>query len=364
MTIEWLAGNRLRGTTAERPALGLPSGSVGGWVELGRTTLGSTGNNIDVNSLPDKRYYMILHNSFAASSGYLLDRYRLNGDTGSNYSSRNSTNGAADSTQTSSTEGVGTGGGSVFESGEIFTVGYIANIATKEKLLQLFSVHNEATGAGTAPDRQGGVGKHAQTTNPVTSVNCVNTNSNDFISGSQVVVLGWDPADTHTSNFWEELADVSWSSGKNISTGTFTPKKYLWLQGWITKTGSTGGSVYLRAGNGSVDTGSNYAHRYSINGGADGTQTSNSNGWFLDQGSSGSVDRWFINAFFINNASNEKLGIIHDVWSEADGASTAPERQEHVAKWANTSNQINIFDINGLTIDDFTGGQINVWGAD
>ena len=35
--VEWLAGNRIRGTTAERPNFGLPSGSVGGWVELGRT---------------------------------------------------------------------------------------------------------------------------------------------------------------------------------------------------------------------------------------------------------------------------------------------------------------------------------------
>jgi hypothetical protein len=30
-----------------------------------------------------------------------------------------------------------------------------------------------------------------------------------FNTGSQkLVVLGWDPADTHTSNFWEELASV------------------------------------------------------------------------------------------------------------------------------------------------------------
>jgi hypothetical protein len=33
-------------------------GGVGGWVELGRTTLGSAGDSISVASLPDKRYYM------------------------------------------------------------------------------------------------------------------------------------------------------------------------------------------------------------------------------------------------------------------------------------------------------------------
>jgi hypothetical protein len=31
MTIEWLAGNRIRGTTAERPSASLQSPSVGGW---------------------------------------------------------------------------------------------------------------------------------------------------------------------------------------------------------------------------------------------------------------------------------------------------------------------------------------------
>jgi hypothetical protein len=334
-------------------------GAVGGWVELGRTTLGSTGNNIDVNSLPDKRYYMILHNSFAGSSGYLLDRYRLNGDTGLKYSVRNSTNGGADDTATSSSEGVGTGGGSVFESGEIFTVGYIANIATKEKLLQLFSVHNEANGATTAPDRQGGVGKHAQTTNPVTSVNCVDTNSNDFLSGSQVVVLGWDPADTHTSNFWEELASVNGDGTGGFDTGTFTSKKYLWVQAWLDN--STSSRNNFRVGNTTVDTGSNYANRGSTDGGADSTETSVT----IVRGNATSYSTpTFFNMFIINNTSNEKLVIGHSVNQNTAGAATAPSRIEFTSKWANTSNQIDIIEAFPSSGNYNTGSIIKVWGAD
>ena len=59
-------GNSLQ--TAQ--AAGGPGGAVGGWVELGRTTLGSKNANINVSSIPDKRYYMILSN-LPATDGML-----------------------------------------------------------------------------------------------------------------------------------------------------------------------------------------------------------------------------------------------------------------------------------------------------
>ena len=94
MTIEWLAGNRLRGTTAERPVGSLTSPSVGGWVELARTTLGSAGDTISVASLPDKRYYMIISSKLV--SGNATHQFILNNDTGSNYAIRYSGDGGAE----------------------------------------------------------------------------------------------------------------------------------------------------------------------------------------------------------------------------------------------------------------------------
>ena len=357
---------RARKYYRKRPSVaggGGAGGAVGGWKELGRTTLGSAGDNINISSLATKRYNMFLVNTF--DTGATEQTIRLgNGslDTGTNYAGRGSFNGTADGTQTSDTY-MRTALTGIID--QDFCVGYLTNYATKEKLLISHWVsEGDAEGSATPPHRGQKVGKWSNTSNAFDNIGVFNRTSGNFDTGSEIVVLGYDPADTHTDNFWEELADVSWTSGKNISTGTFTPKTYLWLQGWITKTGTTSGSVYLRTGNSSVDTGSNYAHRYSINGVSDGTQTSNSYGWFLDQGSSGGTKQWFFNAFFINNASNEKLGIIHENWVNNKGSAYASGRTEHAVKWANTSNQINIFDVNGLSISDFTGGQIKVWGAD
>ena len=74
--VEWLAGNRIRGTSAEKPALALPSGSVGGWKELGRVNA-SVG---EVTGLADKRYLMVLghHIQGSGNSGLGL---QINGDT-------------------------------------------------------------------------------------------------------------------------------------------------------------------------------------------------------------------------------------------------------------------------------------------
>ena len=345
MAIEWLAGNRLRGTTAERPNLGLPSGSVGGWVELGRTTWAS-GNSINVSSLPDKRYYMILNYSDSASNYNNI--YRFNSDTGSNYAWRRSINGGTDSTSTSTT---------IIPSNSVsyddfqFTTSYIANLAGKEKLVISHGTDSSAVGAGTAPDRNEIVGKWVNTTDPIDEITMTTTSANYNLG--EVVVLGWDPADSHTTNFWEELADVEWSSGGTIDTGSFTAKKYLWVQLYFK--GNSG--VYTRFNS---DSGSNYAWRYNNNGGTDATQTSitgiTSNfGW--------GNEPHFINMFIINNSSNEKLVMSHMNFQNTAGAGNAPSRSEQVHKWANTSSQITSMQL-VTGSGNFTGGQIKVWGAD
>jgi hypothetical protein len=353
--LEWLAGNRIIGTTAERPSASLQSPSVGGWVEVGRTTLGGTSSSIDVSSLDDKRYYMILSDKkFTGNDGGTVVRY--NADSGSNYAERFSNNGGSDYSYASIAHHTW-GTANVANGGTQFTVGYVANLSSKEKLALSHSTDTNAGGAGSAPDRTEAIGKWTGS-NAISAFSDRAYNGNSVIaSGSEVVVLGWDPADSHTTNFWEPLASVDASGSSNTLSTSITSKKYLWIQGY---TENTSGSVVPRVGNSSLDSGSNYATRLSSNGGSEDLSTSANGITGLT-----STTPIFWNMFIINNASNEKLIICHVTRQNTAGAGNAPNRVEVVSKWVNTSNQIDIIGFvsttGGSTIN--SNSSMKVWGS-
>jgi len=328
----------------------ISGGAIGGWVELGRTTLGSAGDSITVGSLANKRYYMVLSNLFA-TGGNINGRYVLNADTGANYATRISTDGGADATVTS-------GNNDLFVSpaaaNPIFSVGYFSNYSTKEKLAITHSCLRSTAGAGTAPSRAEHAGKHAQTTNPITSIEAYNGSTGDFNTGSEVVVLGYDPADTHTTNFWEELASVNASgSSTNLSSGTITAKKYLWVQAWLKN--STSHTTAMTFNN---DT-TTYAYRLSDNGAADSTSTSQADISLY----SATTTPIFVNMFIINNSANEKLVIGHTINQNTAGAATEPNRRQFVGKYDNTAAQITEIDLDSSSGNWDSSSIIKVWGA-
>ena len=357
MAVTYHAGRRIQGTSTDfgDNGAGIPAVS-GGWVELGRTTLGSAGDNIDVTSLPDKRYYMVLGDF--RSSGNTIPSLRFNSDTGTNYARRQSNNGGADATATSAN--VISWGSTDSAPSQKFGFGYLANLTSKEKLWIAQMGESGTAGATNTTNRREVVAKWANTSNSISSVNVVNQSTGDFTSGSECVVLGWDPADTHTTNFWEELASVELGSAGGLSSGTFTAKKYLWVQAYTADavSGSPDGYVEFNA-----DSGTNYSHRRSHNGGADTTGTSDGIGIRID-GSGGTTPK-FHNMFIVNNSANEKLVIAHSITQQTAGAGAAPTRTESVGKWVNTSSQITRVDIiNQSAIDWGAGSIIKVWGSD
>jgi hypothetical protein len=202
------------------------------------------------------------------------------------------------------------------------------------------------------------VSKWANTTNAVNEVIARNAGGGDFTTGSEVVVLGWDESDTHTTNFWEELASVELGSAEaEIDSGTFTAKKYLWIQYYIKGAGTYDDYLELNG-----DTGTNYTHRRSQNGGSDATTVSTALGFQAFYGFSGDT---FLNMFMVNNSANEKLATYHRVLKTATGAGTAPVRLEYAGKWANTSSQVTSIKVkdNGAGSDFDTGSILKVWGS-
>ena len=351
MAITYQSGRRLQATSTD--FAGIPAVS-GGWKEVGRTTLGSANTTIDVTSLADKRYYMVL--SDVDFTTLTATRLRLNSDNAGNYASRWSADGSTDSTNTSSATTV-IHGGTPAASEPFFNVMYMSNLATKEKLIINHNVNRSTAGAGTAPTRLESVIKHAQTTNPISSVQYVAGATHSI--GSEVVVLGWDPADTHTTNFWEELLSVDPNvAGTSYTTSSFTAKKYLWIQIQKDFYGTSTSKFKLRF-NG--DTGSNYADRYSINGGA---EVTNLSGTLANISETADDSELFTNIFIINNSANEKLGTSHTVRSSTAGAGTAPNRDEGVFKWTNTASQITQLTILAGNASWIGQLRIRVWGSD
>jgi len=332
----------------------------GGWVELARTTLGSNTAPITVSSIPDKRYYMILAHNIASGNVNWNFRVGTGGtlDTGSNYADRHSQNGAGDNT-TAPANRWGDFLGN--QAKDRFTQLYISNLSGKEKLMTgHVADRGTSTGAGSAPERVEVVGKWTNTS-LIDILSLQDDGSDNMGTGSEMVVLGWDPADTHTTNFWEELASVelgsdSSSSGSlgspQMETGTFTAKKYLWVQGWIKS--STDFVTNFNSNSSSI-----FSHRYSDNGGSDGTSINSNSAWFHYGG-----DQMFVNAFIINDTSKEKLMINHIVYRGSSGAGTAPQRREIVSKWANTSDQITSIQLWKASMTISAGSTLKVWGSD
>ena len=327
------------------------AGGVGGWVQLARTTLGSSGDTITVSSLDDKRYYMIL--------GYGLDtggtigmNPRLNGDTDENYASRQSQNGGSDTAQNSSEQGRWAD----TNASDHFGVLYLSNLSSEEKLMIGHSNQQAGTGA-TAPSRFEAVSKWTNASNAVNSFTIQNFGTGSYDTNSEVVVLGWDPADTHTDNFWEELYTDSQTgqSTDNIDTGTFTNKKYLWVQLWCKGTGDT---TVKATFNNSTD--STYAYRASNDGGSEITVSTLGTNFVLHNTKAN--DDKFVNMFIVNDGTNEILGIAHTAEGNSDGADVAPQRRETVFK-RSIATAITDIEFDNDDSGSFTDWELRVWGS-
>jgi len=157
------------------------------WQKNNVENLSSSNATIDVTSLTDQKFMFVLCHSVGISAGANTGT-QLNGVTTSTYASRLSNAGGADVTNTSF---VSMQAGATATT-PYFQVGYLINISTEEKLLISNLIATSAAGSGNVPFRNETVGKHAQTTNPVSSYQWITTTAATFDADSEVVVLSSD----------------------------------------------------------------------------------------------------------------------------------------------------------------------------
>ena len=233
--------SRVSSTTANATRSGTFSGLKHPQIALRQDNGGNGVMEIDMSELKiynggltAKPYMMILGHNM--NSGNMRTGLRFNSDSGTNYAMRRSVNGASDQLNTSLNRIVS----DLDVDGSDFTVYNCMNIAAQEKLVVFDRAHQSGSGAGNAPERDEMVGKWANTSDSITSVQAYNNESGDFASGSELVVLGYDPDDEEGTSVWEELAsvDLSGGTGDSLSSGTISAKKYLWVQAYLEQSGS------------------------------------------------------------------------------------------------------------------------------
>jgi len=150
------------------------------------------------------------------------------------------------------------------------------------------------------------------------------------------------------------------STATSITTDTFTGEKFNQFLANDYRAGTHNSDGLIRVNS---DSGVNYARRNSINGAADATGTGTS-GLFYNVDNV-STDENLTVGYFINISTEEKLFIYNRCNRGGSGASSAPNRREHVGKWANTTSQITVFAFVTASADVFAvDSNITIIGSD
>lgn len=141
--------------------------------------------------------------------------------------------------------------------------------------------------------------------------------------------MAWQKLDTETLTSTQDL----------VTMADFTSTVFNVILNHNLVSGA-GNHNTFRTGNGSIDSGSNYADRHSTNGATDATDINFTRAL---TGVNAASDSTFDIMCGINISAEEKLFIGWEISNIATGAGTAPSRIEYIWKWVNTSNQFDQF---------------------
>jgi hypothetical protein len=161
------------------------------WIKAGSTTLGSANSDIDVTSISNNIFNTVITHTVGSSGNDNLHLKLGNGsiDTGYNFASRASEDGATDGTSASANHIQFGGGSNVYPN---FSIGYFVNISSEEKLMINHNMNQMNLGSGTAPKRREQVGKWSNTNNVFDIMRATTTVSSTWNTDSNITVIGSD----------------------------------------------------------------------------------------------------------------------------------------------------------------------------
>ncbi len=122
----------------------------------------------------------------------------------------------------------------------------------------------------------------------------------------------------------------------DITTTQFTPKIFTQFIEHGLRLSATANGRWQFGDSGTIDTGTNYASRRSVDGGTEIAATSQTYIWHRADSDALSV------GYMINIADEEKLVQGFEIHNASAGATNAPSRQEWTGKWVETVNQCDI----------------------
>lgn len=158
-----------------------------GFLEIGRTTLGSAGDTISVTDLPARKYLQILIHALDATDTIGIN-INFNEDTGNNYAYQVSADFGAPSDSTSAA--------TIVAKTQASEQGYVnieaVNVATAPKLMKIWTIRESTSAASTAPDTRQLSAKWHNTSAQISRVDVTNPGAGNFDTGSEVVVFGKD----------------------------------------------------------------------------------------------------------------------------------------------------------------------------
>lgn len=160
---------------------------------------------------------------------------------------------------------------------------------------------------------------------------------------------------------WQKIGSETLSTtADTITISAATPTLFNQILLHTLESGNV--DVRMRLGNTSVETGSVYADRFSFDGGADATQTSQNDIHLINVEPNVTA---FSILYIINISTEEKLIVGNSMEQNTAGASNAPHRVEQANKFVNTStafDQIQAFNPDTGSFD--TDSNLSALGTD